>query len=302
MPHDGLPGPPPGRHQRGQVAGAPGQRHLQRGGQQLVARLQRGAGRGRGLQRRPGRRDGPAGQRDPAQQQPVPGGRARAAQPHPDRPFQHRLGHVVLAAVHRDQRGQRGRGVRQQRRPVGRLQQRGRPGQRGQRRGRRAGDRVVDALGHQLLGPGQQRRRPDRRAARGRRPAPAAGSEPSSTPRASSSAPVPISAGTAIAEACPVDRAHPAVQLRAAGQHAAPGQHGGGRRPGPDHVVGGHPIGRGQHLVGLGERDVEVIGQHRGLGPACGQLDGPGARADRRVQELAGRPGPRRAAPRPPPR
>ena len=72
---------------------------------------------------------GPAEQRDPAEQQPVPGGRAGPAQPHPDGPLQHRLGHVVLAAVHRDQRGQRGRGVRQQRRPVRGLQQRGGPGQ-----------------------------------------------------------------------------------------------------------------------------------------------------------------------------
>ena len=225
-----------------------------------------------------------------------------AAELHAHGPVQDRLRDVELAAVHRDERGERGRRVRQQR-PARWLDSSsdGGPGELGQRGGRRAGHRVVDALGHQLLGPGQQGRRPEpgRPGAAGRTRAAAA----RSTSRASSSAPVPISAGTAATAALPVEAAaHPAVELGAAGQHPAPGQHGRGAAvPARSASAGATSSGAESTRSAWVEREVEVAVQHGGLGAARGQSTA-GARRPRTASASRAGGAARRVRPRRRPR
>ena len=203
----------------------------------------------------------------------MPDGHRPAAEPHPRRALQHRLRDVQLPALDGGERGECGGGVGQQRRAVAGLQQDRGPGELRQRGRRRTGHRVHEPVRHQLLGAREQGRR-------------LVGSGAASTARASSNAPVPIERGHRLP---PHPRAEEAVHGRAAGEHAAVGEDGGGhrRRPGRDRRYGTWPGGR-EHLVGLGEGEVEIAGAERGLGAPGRQLDGGGACGDGRRVQLVG--------------
>ena len=104
------------RHERAEVAGPPGERDLSDAAQELVAGSRRAPGRAAASRARP-RRSPRCIAIQPSSSRCRTAARGRRAGPRPRGSSTERRD-VELAAVQRDQGGQRGRGVRQQRGPV----------------------------------------------------------------------------------------------------------------------------------------------------------------------------------------
>ena len=173
-------------------------------------------------------------------------GRCPAAEPHPRRPLQHRLRDVQLSTVDRHERGEGGGRVRQQRRAVAGLQQRRGTGQLRERGRRRSRHRMHEPVRHQLFcaceqrgrlvgktGAGQHRLRlvEGARADQGR---------------------------DGERRVAPHPRTEEPVDGGAAGEHPAVGEDGGGNRPGLGEIGRRHLLGGREHLVGLGEGEIEI--------------------------------------------
>ena len=180
-------------------------------------------------------------QQHPGPQQPMPGGQQPTAEAGGRGPVEYRPGHRPLPRVQRHQRGQRGRAVRQQCRASRGLEQVGGLHERGQGRGRAAGHRFADAVGHQ-----RRRRRQQRRwfrRFRGYLGQPARADQPDGRQGG---------------------RARPAVQLGAAGELPAVRE---GRGGDPGGIAAVRRSGR-EYLVGEAQRAVHVAGEGGGPGPA----------------------------------
>jgi hypothetical protein len=179
-----------------------------------------------------------------------------------------------LAALQRDDRGQRGGGVGQQDGGCDRFQQARGPGQPRHGGRGRAGDGGEHAVGHERRGPAEQRGRAgvggrggDHPLGLGERARRDEGGHPQQG----------VGGGQA------------AVELGAGGQQAAVGEHRGGGVHGPDAVVvrpGAAARAVGEHRVGVAQRGVQVAGQRGDPGAAGGERAGRATGGDRPGQQV----------------